>query len=414
MSRFIRTLLPAAILAAVATAAAAAPLKLPYGPEGKGRFGAYYTTLSYSPEWDSKWRVGPKADVVVRFDDYDYRLVFWRGTNYMPFWVNEKRVWVGNGSVGMPHTDSVCRYCFASVIESNDARVVVRWRYAPLDMQGNLLNADEITGWHDWVDEYYTIYPDAVGVRAIKAFSSKTAALLSCQESIMISNPGQKREWKRSSHSGNNTVVHSIDGASPFLAVSTEETDMQLRAGYQEFAFQADAPPAYGWPAHGTTDPAYDRPGVGVMGKIVWKPYAEDKQSKSWMMLTGLTDGKAVDPETAAKSWRSAPVITVTGCRSQGYDQTQRAYLLSSAGPADIKLSIAATKNSPSVNPAFVIKNWGKRDVTLAIDGKPIERGPDFRCGFRKTAESHDLILWIKNTSTKALTLAVRPVEGGR
>ena len=53
--------------------------KLPSGPDGPGRFGAYYTRLKYCDEWDALWRVGPDPDVVVRFDNAAARVVFWRG-----------------------------------------------------------------------------------------------------------------------------------------------------------------------------------------------------------------------------------------------------------------------------------------------------------------------------------------------
>ena len=69
---------------------------LPAGPEGAGRFGAYYTTLAYSKEWDAPWRVGEHADIVVRFDNGGHRLVFWRGTSYIPCWVTENGIWYTN------------------------------------------------------------------------------------------------------------------------------------------------------------------------------------------------------------------------------------------------------------------------------------------------------------------------------
>ncbi|MHC4186308.1 MAG: hypothetical protein ACYSR4_10305, partial [Planctomycetota bacterium] len=56
-------------------------LRLPSGPKGVGRFGAYYETLKYEPAWDKLWKVSDHADVVVRFDEFDHRFVFWRGTS---------------------------------------------------------------------------------------------------------------------------------------------------------------------------------------------------------------------------------------------------------------------------------------------------------------------------------------------
>ena len=73
-----------------------APPVLPAGPAGPGRFGAYYARLKYAEEWERPWRVGDTADVVVRFDETANRLVFWRGTSYIPAWVTENGIWYTN------------------------------------------------------------------------------------------------------------------------------------------------------------------------------------------------------------------------------------------------------------------------------------------------------------------------------
>jgi Concanavalin A-like lectin/glucanases superfamily len=67
--------------------------KLPAGPPGPGRFGAYYCTLKYQHAWDRLRRIGPDSDVVVRFENSPVRLVFWQGTSYIPAWVTENGKW---------------------------------------------------------------------------------------------------------------------------------------------------------------------------------------------------------------------------------------------------------------------------------------------------------------------------------
>jgi hypothetical protein len=69
------------------------PLRLPSGPKGTGRFGAYYQTLKYSLGWDRLWKISDHADVVVRFDDFDHRFVFWRGTSSIPHWATYDGAW---------------------------------------------------------------------------------------------------------------------------------------------------------------------------------------------------------------------------------------------------------------------------------------------------------------------------------
>nr|WP_299382875.1 hypothetical protein [Allomuricauda sp.] len=177
--------------------------KLPSGPDGPGAFGAYYAKLEYDPIWDKDWRIGDHPDVVVQFEDGGHKFVFWRGTSYIPAWVSENGVWYTNEfverrdvhssnttSIVEPMSDKQCRYSQVRIIESNDARVVVHWRYAPVDVSYEHPFIDQETGWFDWVDEYYTIYPNAKGVRKITAHSSGLHKWMEFQEAIVINQPG--------------------------------------------------------------------------------------------------------------------------------------------------------------------------------------------------------------------------------
>ncbi|MCK4750404.1 MAG: hypothetical protein KAT15_25280, partial [Bacteroidales bacterium] len=131
------------------------PVRLPSTPLDPGEFGAFYTHLKYYPDWDKKWRVGPDPDVVVRFPDDVHKFVFWRGNNYIPHWVTEKGFWFNNefnetwfseGSAE-PMSDKQCRYSHVRIIESNDARVVIHWRYALNDVKYDIAWPDAYTGW---------------------------------------------------------------------------------------------------------------------------------------------------------------------------------------------------------------------------------------------------------------------------
>jgi hypothetical protein len=69
------------------------PRGFPAGPAGPPEFGANYTRLNYTRQWDRLWRVGGSPDVLVRFAGNRCRLVFWRGTSYVPCWVTEEDIW---------------------------------------------------------------------------------------------------------------------------------------------------------------------------------------------------------------------------------------------------------------------------------------------------------------------------------
>ncbi len=211
--------------------------QLPSGPEGPGEFGAYYSRLDYDPEWDKDWRIGEHPDIVVRFDNGGHKLVFWRGTSYIPSWVSENGIWYTNEfverrnvhssnttSIVEPMSDKQCRYSQVRIIENNDARVVVHWRYAPVDVTYEHPFINQETGWFDWVDEYYTIYPNAKGVRKITAHSSNLIKWMEFQEAIVINQPGtlphdniQNEAMSIANMKGEHiTYVWDENGAPPF------------------------------------------------------------------------------------------------------------------------------------------------------------------------------------------------------
>jgi hypothetical protein len=440
------------------------PIKLPSGPAGPGRFGAYYTRLKYSLEWDKLWRIGPDADVVVRFDQFGHRFVFWRGTSYIPCWVTDAGGWYTNefferrggkrsGTTSMvePMSDKQARYSHVRILESNDARVVVHWRYAPVDLKYNLAYIDKQSGWGDWVDEYYTIYPDAVGVRAATLYTSAPGDWIEYQESIVINQPGTRPEdnlhyeavslvnmkgqsytysWEHTwpdefdrPANGNIQVINLKGETRPFSIV---DPDGAFVKAYPKYDAKTKFHCWNHWPvaqeeSDTTIATAFDKPSHTSLSHIKWKPYAQQEKSRTWIMLHGMTDGKAADLAGLAKSWLNAPKLTLKSgflakshFINQGYDPTERAYVLSckkTDKPSKLEFSLGASKDSPIVNPAFVIKGWGKTDAGLKLDGKILKPGKVFRYGHRPSEHSYDLIVWIRTESNKPTKVSLSPVK---
>ena len=59
-------------------------------------------------------------------------------------------------------------------------------------MLGTFAFEDPNTGWGDWTNETYTIYPDMVGVREDILLSNAPNAAHEWQESMMVLAPGQR------------------------------------------------------------------------------------------------------------------------------------------------------------------------------------------------------------------------------
>ncbi len=99
--------------------------------------------------------------------------------------------------------------------------------------------------------------------------------------------------------------------------------------------------------------------------------------------IMGLTN-KSVDRlAPLSRSWLQPAELKVKGraFNSKGYSRNQRAYILSRDPahlPQRLELELAASEDSPIVNPAFVIEGWGENDVSLKLNGKEIRLGRNF------------------------------------
>ena len=460
--------------------------RYPSGPAGPGSFGAYYTRLKYSPDWDGPWRVGPHADVVVRFDRFGCRFVFWRGLSYCPCWVTENGIWYSNQwwetsemrdqhgkLVGQSHRedatqggceplfDRQARYSHVRIIESHDARVVIHWRYALCDAEYRLPYVDPVTGWGDWADEYYTIYPDGTCIRKMTCWSwrphggwegkpAEGLAHRECQEAIVVNQPGTKPDdniqqaavtlanLQEESH----TYVWS-KGAPAFDKVANPCIQLiNLKARYKPFAVvdpkgaviqpfasyanTRHAPGSnflcwYHWPVvldkgDVSTTVDYSRPSHTSLSHVIWPPCEKSANSITKLMLNGMTDRSVIEVARLAKSWVRAAELTLAceGFTSRGYDRAERAYVLASTGNGNasaLEFTLRTTDDSPLYNPVFIVENWGDATAVLKIHGKPVSRGPDFRLGHRRRLEGTDLIVWVKAQSVKPLHVELTPAK---
>jgi hypothetical protein len=441
----------------------ALPHRLPSGPAGPQEFGAVYSTLKYTLEWDRRWRISDDADVVVQFDTGPYKFVFWHGCSYIPCWATEqngpwftneffeRRGWLGGGDSMMePMSDKQCRYSHVRVVEDNDARVVVHWRYTPCDLNYNVGYIDSETNWSDWADEYWTIYPDGIAMREATLFSSgPNEDWVEYQESIFINQPGTKPSdnipWDAVTLANLDGETHTYrwERRFPPEFKKPENPCIQLvnfRTKWKQFSV---VPPeelrvsAYpkdprfrddeyfntwdAWPVSQDWSDArkatnFNKVSHSNLTHIVWKPYVETPSKRTWLMLTGMTDKKASELTPIAKSWLHAPELKLSGSgyTSKGYDQPQRAYQLTCAKagkPTPLSFTLAANKDEPVVNLAIIINGWGSDGATLTLNGKKVEQGKDFRVGHRHKLDTSDLIVWIRIESNKAIHVTLTPAN---
>jgi hypothetical protein len=437
--------------------------RMPSGPEGPGEFGAVYTRLNYAPEWERHWRVGDFPDILVRFDESPTRIVFWRGMNYGACYVSENGLWAGDQSLEVNSaekgcfehmSDKKCEFSTAKILENNAARVVIHARYACMGIDGTFRTTDPDTGWGLWADEYFTIYPDGVTVRHVRAENHNGGG--QWQETIMFNQPGDRPEdtvdinaislanEKGESHTYSwengppvkyspkieermfpepaNANIQMANFRSKWKPYLIFEPGAQITAfGIPPSTDYSNFPCWNHWPVaqlpnDGRKAIASDRPSSFSLSNANHQIHRDGKGAYA-LFLYGMTDQPIASLAPLARSWNAAPVAKLFGSGIDGgaYDKSQRAYVFNrtDANADKLEFTLEASKPSPIHNPAFVVKNWGKRPAKLLIDGKAIPHGKDFRSGHTKTVEGTDLVVWVKIPGDKKTSFKLETASNG-
>jgi hypothetical protein len=424
--------------------------RLPTGALSPGYFGAINTTLKYYEAYDALYHVSKWSDLVVRFDEYPCEFVFWRGANYQAHLVTEKGFWFNNGfnegwseyGSAEPMSDKQIKYSRVKVLESNDARVVVQWRYALVDNWNAFAFYDPATGWGDWTEETFYIYPDMVAVREDVLLSNAPRAAHEWQESMVVLGPGQKPtdvleytamtlgndkgdfytySWEKETPprfppEPKNPCIQLVNMKSKYklFSILRPQDNPKIDVYSGEIRREVSVFPWWNhWPvAQKPTDGRYamfaDRPSHSSLSHWSWDAYEETDRSMTKLMLIGLTDKCAEELLRLGRSWYNPAEFK--GARGvQGkYDQTQRAWVIQlQEGAEECLFQLLASETSPVINPAFLVKHWGRDRAGVEINGKPIPRSKAFRVGYIETLEGTDLIVWLKFTSTKPIRVKV-------
>lgn len=416
-----------------------------------GRFEARYVTLSYHEAWDHVFRVSAHADIVVGFDELPTRFVFWRGMTYIPHIVNEKGQWYTNefnetwDNAGQePMADQLSHYNHVRIIEQTPARIVVHWRYPLINTQKIIARYDSETGWGEWSDWYWTIYPDGMAAKRMRCWHTfkgshewhtgwPTMPPDQRPEDVVETDPfltlidldGKvfNHPWDRTVRvdfsKGKHIHVVNLKGRYDPVDISdnTGGNSHYGDAGVQPWF--SDFPAWNHWPmslSESVGRPASfpDRAIHSSLIRANPKTYAKQTGDAPWeerLMLEGMTDLKPKALVTLARSWLKSPQLRrVVGATSQGYDRSERAYRLTATAPA-ISFQIDASEANPIYNPAFVIKNWHSRTAhaTLTIDRVRCKTGPDFRQGvIIDTDGTYTLVIWLDYQAAAARTFEIK------
>jgi len=424
------------------------PRDLPANPGGSpaAEFGAQYTNLRFHEGFDNMWRVSDHPDIEVKFDKSPTKVVFWKGLRYAPALVTENGKWAGDQSaetsenwgkelpddhpesVGCAEhmSDAQARHCHVRIIENTPARVVIHWRYAEIDVRYTLTRDND--GWGAWADEYYTIYPDGVGIRHV------ARGVGGWQETMFYNAPGTKPEdnvnlaaytlvnaagQEQTFEWGQPDLVYPRIPGQLGIKDGPIVSMVNFKANYRPFyiyaegsgmrTFNVEVRPqfsAFPWWNHYPVSQAIsdgrsaERADRMTSSSLVW-----GHPTKGCLMI-GLTDQPAASLVPLALSWdRPAEIVNPQGCTSLGYVQNERAYRLL-ADQSSLSFDLQASTERPVVNPCFVVRNWGHRgEAEVLLDGR---QPKDFRQGTMLDTDGNDcLVVWIEMESTKPVKISI-------
>lgn len=429
------------------------PREFPAGPAGPAEFGANYTRLNYTRQWDRLWRVGDIPDILVRFATHDCRLVFWRGTSFVPCWVTENGIWYTNEwletwgrdvvSCAEPLMDRDCRFSHVRIIENSPARTIVHWRYALVDTEYRFVAVDA-DGKGEWADEYYIIYPDGIGIRKMDLFYSKPLRKHDWEEAIILLPPGRHPDeviqdpevtlanmageihdysWRnqlplemKEPAQANIHVVNLKSTYKPFYIVSPEPFESaegkfdgpffrSYSAAQASLRYRpATVPSIYGWWNHWPVTPV---PGDGrwvvnndhpshfnLTTFTQWKDYHMDDRVKTRIMLHGMTDQPARDLVPLAKGWLQPPRLETKRGEAR-YEPAERAYHLQGAGDGPVEATLLADEEHPVVGLALVLNGLRLDHPQVEIDGVALAAGKDFHHGTTRGLDEWKTIIWL-------------------
>lgn len=339
---------------------------------------------------------------------------FWRQGSYAPWWdIDEICIsnefieqWgAGNQGCNEPMQDRECRYSRVRLLENSDARVVVHWRYALSDPHYNIHH-------NEWVDEYYTMYPDGVGTREInlwpnvgtrhemfeillikppgvkthQLFDEKFATLSNLEGkgySNIWLNKNRKLHRKFVEESQEMVVeVHLKDrphsftvfALRPELLPGVTPTHVAICARDVGHADRRGHWPASRYQIDGYNTPGLDVPHHGNIGNIQAEVDVNNYPT-TWKYIIGFNDEGSQKPYQVANSWLYAGEMfsQTKGVKSTGYSYTERAYLLDVSKQSN-KIELKLTGNKASImNPIFLINNLSKDIRRVVLDNQPLD-----------------------------------------
>ena len=383
--------------------------------------------------------------MVVTFED-NWNFVFWEKSCYVPWWdlagVGFSYEFLETTSEDTPGCcepmqDRECRYSRARILECSAARVVVHWRYA-------LCNLHYKIAFNEWADEYFTFYPDGLGVRKLVGHI-KGDSWHEVMEFLVVNpmgkGPADTIDLHRAvtwlSFAGERSVVSwpnpvfddnirpwqdaiarigIKDRPDPVVVIS--ERNGLFPGGIKHDPWETTAgvtdrsvPPSYShWPA--CMDPVditvaresedfAQNATHSCLESMTTRQNPPVGQDSIWYFLIGVVPDSLPDERLLeiGQGWVAGGVVEPADSRVmfKGYNHGEKAFVCDLTEPLDsgefVSFTISPSEEAALVNPAVVVNGWGQAAAEVEVHGAEIRR---ILTGHRPTLSGADLIIWLE------------------
>ncbi|MBU1628287.1 hypothetical protein KKB18_13040 [bacterium] len=402
--------------------------------EKEDSFKVYQTNLDFPCDvimedkllpWKDLWKDKELHDIVVTFPGIDNKFIFWKGAGFCPLWTFEGSAFSSQwfevvsfkkykspvNDCFEPLQDKKCKYSTVTVLEGTQARAVVEWKYPILEFPGVPLHGK-------MTKEVYTLYPDGIGIRNVFMDLDKNIKDYQIIEFIVVNFPGSlgmdniepygldiwnKARDKKTIHwsseitnfedSGKEDfedVIYRINLKDnhkvPFIVVPGEQTVDFTQGTLGSLGYKpVDLFSTWKhWPlSRGLMTPnsglqsfwdSYEGPTHSSLGNVY--PKIEGRNI-DFSILTGLITKEDEEGLLAcAKSWLyPADIIPISNVTFEGFDRSQRAYLLREKDPnKKIAFKFIPSNGGKIFHPVFIINNFKHENLVVKVDGKNIDQ----------------------------------------
>lgn len=349
------------------------------------------------------------------------------------------------------------------IASQNSARIIVRVRGALVsDIEKQIAHADFESdspyGEGDWVDEWYTIYPDGTYARQVRIYTGLAERSLpfgydrepprvihEFMEGMVLGRAGRTPE--DDIHENALTLIRTLEahnervipeGESKEISFATYPSDfaefsnaniwiVNLKSRFRPFTiaipygiqtqpYKRDDPTREGFQVWG--DPPQTPYTVPLAHMINYAPYRKTDRLIEQVYLSGFWDSESGSHRPLvdlAWSWVAPPKVDrekeELSYETRYYDQAQRAYTFTWETEAEeLRFELMADDDyygiqSRIINPAFVIWDWGQGEPEVRVDDRLLIASRDYQWGL----EDSDLVLWIPMESDEAVEFTITP-----